>query len=123
MWELLASGVVLAHLATVAFIVAGGFLSVRWPRAALVHLPFAIWGVLVQLNGWICPLTPIEVALWRRGGGAGYEGAFLDRYVFRFCCPEGRPRHLATALGLSVLAVNLVAYGWAAARLRRRRRR
>ncbi len=50
----------LLHLGFVVFAVAGAFLILRWPRTAWVHLPAALWGVLVEWSGWVCPLTPLE---------------------------------------------------------------
>ena len=49
---------VIVHLLFVLFVILGGLLLFRWPGIALVHLPAAAWGVLIELNHWICPLTP-----------------------------------------------------------------
>ena len=59
-WGGLANLLLVLHLAFVVFVVAGGWLSLRDLRWAWVHLPAAIWGGLVELRGWICPLTPWE---------------------------------------------------------------
>jgi hypothetical protein len=58
--SLLADLLVALHLAFVVFVVAGGLLVLRWPRLAWVHVPAAVWGALVEVTGWICPLTPVE---------------------------------------------------------------
>ena len=67
-YRFLADAVVLLHAAFVAFVVLGGFLA--WRRRSLVwaHLPCAVWGVLLEYRGWICPLTPLENDLRRRAG-------------------------------------------------------
>jgi hypothetical protein len=38
-------------LAFVAFVVFGGFLTWRWPRVALVQLPVALYGVIIEIVG------------------------------------------------------------------------
>jgi hypothetical protein len=50
-YRLLADGVVLAHFLFIAFVGAGGLLVLRWPRLAVLHLPAACWGVLIELTG------------------------------------------------------------------------
>jgi len=57
-YRLLADAVVVLHAAFVAFVVLGGFLVLRWPRIAWVHVPTAAYGFLVEAAGWVCPLTP-----------------------------------------------------------------
>jgi hypothetical protein len=60
--------VVGVHAAFVIFVVLGGLLVVRWPRLVWVHVPAAVWGVLIEFTGWICPLTPAENYLRERSG-------------------------------------------------------
>jgi hypothetical protein len=50
-FRLLADLVVLVHLAFVAFVVGGGYLALRWRRVAWLHVPAAVWGVLIELAG------------------------------------------------------------------------
>lgn len=118
-YRVLADAVVIVHLAFVLFVVIGGFLLRRWPRLVYVHVPVAIWGVLIELVGWICPLTPLEKSLRERGGQAGYEGGFVDHYVLPVLYPVGLTRNVQYALGIFVLIVNVIAY---ALFIRRRRR-
>jgi hypothetical protein len=109
-WRLLADAVVVLHLAVVAFIVLGGLLAWRWPRAALVHLPFAAWGVAIEVLQWICPLTPLENRLRRLAGEAGYEGGFVERYLLRVLYPEGLDARGGLVLAALVLLVNVAIY-------------
>ncbi|HET9481826.1 MAG TPA: DUF2784 domain-containing protein [Candidatus Polarisedimenticolia bacterium] len=107
----LADLVVLLHFAFVLFVCLGGLAVLRWPRVAWAHLPAVAWGVAIEYVGLICPLTPLEIALRRRAGGAGYEGDFLGRYVTALIYPEGLTRPGQIVLGTAALAVNVVAYG------------
>ena len=121
MWEVLADAVVLLHLAVVVFIVLGGLLALRWPRAAMVHLPFAAWGIAIELGQWVCPLTPLENRLRRLAGEAGYEGGFVEHYVLPVLYPAGLTPRVSLVLAALVLGVNAAIYA-AVVRLRRRRR-
>jgi hypothetical protein len=117
----LADGLVGLHFAFVVFVVAGGFLTWRWPRAAWVHVPVAVWGALIEFKGWICPLTPLENHLRRAAGEAGYAGGFIEHYVIPVVYPTGLTREIQLALGVAVVVINAVAYGGLVWRRRRRR--
>ena len=109
-YRLLADGVVLVHALFVAFVVLGGFLALRWPRLVWVHVPAALWGVLIEFAGWICPLTPLENLLRARAGEAGYAGGFVDHYLLHALYPSGLTRGVQYVLGAFALAVNVLAY-------------
>jgi hypothetical protein len=119
MFRLLADATVVVHLGFVVFVVLGGLLVTRWPRAAWLHVPAAAWGAWVELVGWICPLTPLENWLRQRGGGPVYRAGFVEHYLLPLLYPDSLSRELQYALGGAVLAVNAVVY---AIVLRRRAR-
>jgi hypothetical protein len=106
-----ANAIVLFHLAYIVFVAIGGLLVLRWPKLAWVHLPAAAWGVLVELTGWICPLTPLENRLRVAAGGAAYSGGFIDRYIMPIVYPPGLTQALQIGLGCAVIALNLLVYG------------
>jgi hypothetical protein len=116
----LADAVVLVHLAFILFVAAGGLLVLRWPRLAWVHVPAVVWGALIELAGWICPLTPLENRLRAAAGDAAYAGGFIDRYIMPIVYPDGLTRGMQLALGIAVIAVNLLIYGRLVIRRKRR---
>lgn len=118
MYRLLADATVVLHLAFVVFVVFGGLLVLRWSHLVWLHVPAAIWGVLIEFAGWICPLTPLENAFRRRAGETGYEGGFIEHYVTALLYPAGLSRTTQWILGGLALAINLAVY---AVVLRRRR--
>jgi len=63
-----------ALLADVVLSLHVAFLLLRWPRLVWIHVPAVLWGGLVEMAGWICPLTPLEVRFRQLAGQAGYEG-------------------------------------------------
>ena len=122
LYRLLADLVLVVDLLFIAFVVAGGFAAIRWPRLAWAHVPCFVWGALIEFAGWICPLTPLEVRLRIASGQAGYSGGFIERYLLPIIYPGALNREIQIWLGLSVLALNAVAYAWLLRRLRRRAR-
>lgn len=108
--RLLATAVVLVHMAFVAFAVAGGLLALRWPRVAWVHVPAAAWAAAISFAGWICPLTPLENWLRAQSGAAPYEGGFLEHYLLPILCPVALTPTLQIAIGAFVIALNALVY-------------
>ncbi len=113
MWNRLgADVVVLLHVAFVLFVVAGGLLVLKWPRLVWLHLPAAAWGAFVEFTGWICPLTPLENLLRTRAGGDAYDSDFIARYILPLLYPAELTRGTQLMLGMIVVGVNVLAYGW-----------
>jgi hypothetical protein len=121
-YRLLADLLVLLHGAFVLFVVVGGLLVLRWPRLARIHLPAAVWGVLIELFHWGCPLTRLENYARRRGGEAGYPGGFIDHYIVPLIYPAGLTPRIQVVLGLLLLVFNLLVYAHLWRRWRSRRR-
>lgn len=109
-YRLLSDLVVLLHLAFILFVAAGGLLALRWPLVALLHLPAAAWGTVIELNGWYCPLTPLENHFSRLAGHQGYAGGFIEHYLLPVIYPEGLTREIQVGLGILVIAVNSIPY-------------
>jgi len=111
-YGVLAGVLVAAHIAFAIFAVAGGLLVLRRPRLAWIHLPAVAWALYIEVSGGICPLTPLENRLRGRAGLDEYSGDFVARYVFPALYPEGLTVEAQFALGMLVLVVNAVIYGW-----------
>ena len=107
---LTANIIVLLHFAFILFVSVGGLLVLRWPRLAWLHLPCVAWGVLIEVSGGICPLTPLELHFRHAASDPGYSGDFIDRYLLPLIYPSGLTRSLQIGLGLALLLFNLVVY-------------
>ena len=105
-----ADAVLFVHFAFVAFVVLGGLLLLRWPALAWIHLPAVAWAAIVELAGWVCPLTPLEVTLRQAAGVSGYSGDFLEHYIVALLYPEGLTRTLQVSLGAFVILINVFLY-------------
>ncbi len=109
-WRFAADVVVVIHAAFIVFVVAGGLAVARHPRLAWVHVPVAVYGIVIQLVGFTCPLTPLEKWLRGRAGSAGYEGGFVEQYVVPVIYPGEFTPTVQLVLAALVLVVNLGAY-------------
>jgi hypothetical protein len=110
LFRILADLTVVLHLAFIVFVVCGGLLALRWRRLPWVHLPAAVYGVALEIQGWICPLTPLENSLRRQAGEIGYTGGFIEHYILPVVYPAGLTREVQLALAAIVVVVNVAAY-------------
>jgi hypothetical protein len=109
-YRIAATAVALFHGAFILFVVIGGVAVLRWPKLAWIHVPAAIWGMLIEFAGWYCPLTSLENDLLRRAGQEGYSDGFVAHYLFAIIYPQGLTRGMEVAIGAFVLAVNVGVY-------------
>jgi hypothetical protein len=111
LYNAVANLLMIVHFCFILFVILGGLLLFWWPRLAFVHLPAAAWGVMIELNRWICPLTPLEQYMRRAAEQEGYTGGFIDHYINPLIYPEGLTPQIQLILGVSVLLLNAVIYG------------
>ena len=102
--------VLLLHLCFIVFVIAGGFLLLKWRGLVWVHLPAVAWGALVEFSGWVCPLTPLEQHLRSLAGESSAEADFMGRYLPPLLYPAALTREIQLLLGMVVLLVNLAFY-------------
>ena len=107
---LLADLVLVLHGLFILFVLLGGLIVWRRPRLGWLHLTAVAWAVWAAWAGWICPLTPLENALRRAAGQAGYGGGFVEHYLLALIYPDGLTRGVQFGLGLFVALLNLAVY-------------
>jgi Protein of Unknown function (DUF2784) len=115
-YPLIANAAMVVHFGFLAYVVAGGFLAWRWPRAIWPHLLLAGWAgsaIVFHLN---CPLTFLEDWARRRAGEPGLPKGFIDHYLTGVVYPQ---RYAGLVELLAVLAVAL---GWTGVLVRWQRR-
>ena len=110
-YRVIADALVVIHFAFIIFVIFGGFLSLRWRRLIYLHIPAALWGILIEFSGWICPLTPLENYFRVHGGEAGYQGGYIEHYLLPVIYPADLTRDLQLLLGIIIIGINVTAYG------------
>ena len=120
-YGLAANMILVLHLGFVCFVVLGGLLVLKWRWLALLHIPAVVWGALIECQGWICPLTPLEQRLRQAAGQGGFAGGFIEHYLLPVLYPAQLNREMQIVLGALVIVINIILYGWLLARLVRGR--
>ncbi len=120
-YSLAADALVILHLAFIVFVMLGGLLLLKWRWLIFLHLPAVVWGTLVELRGWLCPLTPLEQHFRTLAGETGYSDGFVQHYLLPLIYPAGLTRDVQTILAVVVLATNLVIYAVVYVKYRRSR--
>jgi hypothetical protein len=110
LYSIAADILLVLHLAFIVFVMLGGLLLLKWQWFIYLHLPTVVWGILVELQGWLCPLTPLEQQFRTLAGESGYSGGFVQHYLLPIIYPAGLTREVQTILAASVIATNLVIY-------------
>jgi hypothetical protein len=110
LYRLLAEALVAFHFLFVLFVIAGGFVVLRWRWTMWLHLPAAAWGIFVEMTGTLCPLTPLENNFRAWGGEGGYEGGFIEHYIRPVLYPEGLTSGAQIVLGCLIVLINVICY-------------
>ena len=117
----LADAVVTLHALFVVFALLGGALVLWQPRIAIVVLRTKGWAVWVWFLESIIGLKTPEKDFGSAAGAAGYDGGFVEHYLLPTLYPVGLTSRMQVALGVVVVALNALFYGFAWWRIRRRR--
>lgn len=120
-YSFLADLLVIFHFVFILFVVFGGLFVLKWPKLCYLHIPAVLWGGLIELKGWLCPLTPLENHLRQVAGVTAYRDGFIEHYLIPVIYPTGLTREDQIFLGLSVFALNGIIYGWVLLRLLRKK--
>ncbi|NJC72280.1 DUF2784 domain-containing protein [Planosporangium thailandense] len=112
-YRVLADATMTAHFAYLAYVVTGGFLAWRRPRAIWPHLALAGWGLATVALHLDCPLTALEDRARRQAGEPGLTNGFIDHYLAGVVYPE---RYSGL---VRLLAAVTVGVSWTGTALRR----
>ena len=111
-YSLLADIVFWLHLLFVGFVLFGGILVLRWRKLIWIHIPVAVWGIIVEWANFVCPLTPLENYLRELGGRKAYDISFTEEYLYPLLYIQNLDRELQFILGLLVVLINSIIYGF-----------
>jgi uncharacterized protein DUF2784 len=110
--SLLADFVLVVHFLFIVFVIFGGLFVLKWPKVIWIHIPCALWGVIIELFGWICPLTYLEQYLREASNTNYYDGTFIQHYLLPVIYPAGLTANTQLMLGFIVIIVNLIVYSF-----------
>lgn len=106
--------VVLAlHLLWLAWVMLGWLWTRGRPRLRLLHIGSLVYGILIEVFWWPCPLTIAEQWLQQRAGRQSYRESFLVHYFEGLIYPDVSPRVLmwsAVAFCVFILGIYAVRF-------------
>ena len=81
-FKILADSVILIHFLWILFLILGALWGVRKMGIRIVHLSGLFFSMLIQIFGWYCPLTHLEVFLRaKHNPDETYTGSYIIHYV------------------------------------------
>jgi hypothetical protein len=105
----MAACVLSLHAAYIAWVIFGAFFTRGRPRLAALHVATLVYGVIVEIFDFWCPLTALEEWLDVRGQVSAYHGSFLLHYLDAVVYPD-IPPNVLTAGAVAVCILNLWIY-------------
>lgn len=105
---------VVIHLIWIVFLIFGAFIGRKHRRIRQVHIGALAFAVIIQVMGWYCPLTHLEIWLRRmRDPSHGYSGSFIAHYAEKLVYLEVSGA-LILVLTIVLVAVSVWLYlpGW-----------
>ncbi len=110
LYKVLADIVVLIHFLWIVFLIFGGFLGRKNKVVRYFHTFGLAFAVIIQIFGWYCPLTLLEV--WLRSKhdpSVAYKGSFIIHYLEKLIYIEISPLILFL-ITLFLIGVNFFVY-------------
>ena len=107
------------HLLWLALVIFGALWTRGRPLWSTLHIAALLWGIVVEVGPWPCPLTGAERYFEAKAGFAAYQGSFLLHYLDAIVYPN-LPSWIVTSAGVAVCALNLGIYArrWRNSRIR-----
>ena len=96
--------VLVVHLAFIFWVLFGAAFTRRRPRLAFVHAICAVYGLVIEVAPWPCPLTLAENWFEVQAGRMPYSGPFLLHYLDATVYPNVQPIVLIVGAGIALLA-------------------
>jgi Protein of Unknown function (DUF2784) len=105
----LADAVILIHLLWIVLVLVGVVWTRGRPVWTSVHLACLVWGIVVEVGPWPCPLTMLENYIEARDGAPLAHRNFILHWVQALIYPNA-PYWLVTTAGVSACSLILLAY-------------
>ena len=113
LYRILGFTVLALHLLWLLWILLGWLATRRRPLLRWLHILSLLWGIVISVFPWTCPLTYAEMYFERRAGITPYQKSFLEHYVELLVYPDVPPRLLmwsAVAACLLILGIYVRRY-------------
>ncbi|MGB8769732.1 MAG: DUF2784 domain-containing protein [Candidatus Korobacteraceae bacterium] len=109
-YSALAVAVLFLHALFILWVIFGALLTRSRPLLRWLHIVSLVWGVLVEVLPWPCPLTLLESWLEGKAGVEPEQGGFLLHYLDKLVYPDISSTVLMIA-AVIICGLNLALYG------------
>ncbi len=107
-YRIAADFIVLIHFLWIIFLIFGAFIGRKYRTIKIFHIAGLGFAVIMQIFGWYCPLTHIEIWLRERHNPyLTYSGSFIIHYVGKLIYIGLSPTII---LVLTVILISISAY-------------
>ena len=121
MYELFANLTLILHFIFILFVIFGGLLFFIFSKILYIHLPALLWGIYIELNNSVCPLTYLENWFLNKAELATYSNGFINNYLYPIIYPEGLTNNIQIYLGITLIVINILIYGFILKNFQRRK--
>ena len=112
LYQIVVALTVIAHFLFIGYVVAGGFLALRWRRTIRLHLAAVVWGVASVAGHVGCPFTGLERwARDRAGMPPLASNGFIAHYITGVFYPAGWMTAVHVVIA-AVIAASWTVYVW-----------
>ncbi len=108
-YSALAVAVLFLHALFILWVIFGALLTRSRPLLRWLHIVSLVWGVLVEVLPWPCPLTLLESWLEGKAGVEPEQGGFLLHYLDKLVYPDISSTVLMIA-AVIICGLNLALY-------------
>ena len=115
-YEFLAAATLGIHFVWILWVIFGWVVARNRPVVRWLHFASLIYGIIIEIVPWPCPMTLLEQYLESRAGIVPYRGPFLIHYLDAAVYP-GIPGGVLISAAVAVCGANLYLH---VKRLRRR---
>ena len=112
MYEIAANLVLIIHFAFILFVVFGALFFFASAKIIFIHIPTLIWGSYIMFTHSVCPLTHLENWLLHKANLATYSEGFIQHYIIPIVYPIGLSKDLQIYLGITLIILNIIIYGF-----------
>lgn len=109
--KFVATAILSAHLVWIVAVIFGAAFTRGRRVWSTLHILSLIWGIVVEVGPWPCPMTLAEQYFEARAGIQAYQGSFLLHYIDKLVYPD-LPWWVIGSVVATVCALNLGIYLW-----------
>ena len=107
-YKVAADFIVLIHFLWIVFLIFGAFTGKKYLPAKIFHIAGLGFAVIIQIFGWYCPLTYLEIWLRQRHDPLlTYSGSFIVYYMEKLIYIELTP---VIIFVLTLVLISISAY-------------